>query len=137
MSKRPFTCVEKRNWEKLTLKNCYSINFGLWAEKTWTFSKTVMHDFQNCSPRVQGNNFGSFSEAKKTLYESFRTLNGKVGVLAKIFTPGWQRRISHVQCNTLRKDNESKLYFLWLVYDSECIFFNLTGKLVGGVKPTN
>ena len=68
MSKHRFTCVQKRNWEKLTLRNCYSINFGLEQKKTWTFSKTVKHDFQNCSPRVQGNKFRSFSEGKKFVW---------------------------------------------------------------------
>ena len=69
MSKHPFTCVEKRNWEKLTLKNCSSINFGLWAEKTWTFSITVKHDFQNCSLRVQGIIFRYFSEARLLIWK--------------------------------------------------------------------
>ena len=48
---------------KTTLKNCYSIVFGLWAEKFWFFSKTVKHGFQNFSLRVQRNIFRNFSEA--------------------------------------------------------------------------
>ena len=48
---------------KPTLKSCYSIVFGLWAENTWTFSQTVKHEFQNSSLRVQRNIFRNFSEA--------------------------------------------------------------------------
>ena len=69
MSKHPFTCVEKRNWEKLTLKNCYSINFGLCAEKSWTFSKTLEHDSQKCSLRDQRKIFRSFSEATISVWK--------------------------------------------------------------------
>ena len=39
-------------------------NFGLWAEKTWTFSKTLRHDSQNRSLRVQMNIFKRFCGSK-------------------------------------------------------------------------
>ena len=65
-----FSCVKtpiyvrgEKQLGKLTLKSCYSIVFGLWAENTWIFSKTVKHGFQNCSLRVQRNIFRNFSEA--------------------------------------------------------------------------
>ena len=76
MSKHRFPCVEKRNWEKLTLTNCYTINFGLCAEKTWTFSKTVKHDSQNCSLRVQRKIFRNFSEATIIVWK-FSVFEGK------------------------------------------------------------
>ena len=62
-----FSCVKtsinvrgEKKLRKLTVKNCYSFVFGLWAEKTWTFSKTVKHGFQNCTLRVQRNNLETF-----------------------------------------------------------------------------
>ena len=69
VSKQRFTFVERRNWEKLTLTNCYSINFGLCAEKSWTFSKTLKHDSQNCSLRDQRKVFRSFSEATISVWK--------------------------------------------------------------------
>ena len=75
-SKQWFTFVEKRNWEKLTLTNCYSINFGLCAEKSWTFSKTLKHDSQNCSLRVQRNIFRNFPETTMFVWK-FSVFEGK------------------------------------------------------------
>ena len=120
MSKHRFTCLEKRNSEKLTLKNCYSINFGFWAEKTWTFSKTVKPDFQNCSPRVQGNKFRSFSETKKNCMKIFGLWTGRSDFWWKILLRVAKGAFRMSSATLWEKDNESKLYFLWLVYDSEC-----------------
>ena len=47
---------------KLTLKNCYCIKFGFWAEKNWPFSKTVKYDSQNCSLRIQRSIFRNFPD---------------------------------------------------------------------------
>ena len=76
-------CVKKaiyvrgeKKLRKLTLKNCYSINFGLWAEKTWPFSKTVKHDSQNCSLRVQRNIFRNFPETTMFVWK-FSVFEGK------------------------------------------------------------
>ena len=45
-------------------KLCASNNFGLWDEKTWSFSKTVKHDSQNRSLHEQMNNFRKFYGSK-------------------------------------------------------------------------
>ena len=50
----------KINLEKLF----YLYKFGLWAETTWTFSKTLRHDSQNRSLRVQMNIFKRFCGSK-------------------------------------------------------------------------
>ena len=102
VSKHQYTCVEKRNWEKLTLKNCYSINFGLWAEKTWPFSKTVKHDSQNCSLRVQRNIFRNFSETTIFVWK-FSIFEGKDQISCQKTYAGLQRRISRAQSNILKK----------------------------------
>ena len=46
-------------------------NFGLWAEKTWTFSKTVGHDSQNRSLPVQMTIFRIFGMEAKLLEQKF------------------------------------------------------------------
>ena len=55
------------NLEKLFSLN----NFGLWAEKTWTFSKTVRHDSQNRSIHAQMNTFRIFSGIKNICMKVF------------------------------------------------------------------
>ena len=61
----PSACRENKIGE-INLENLFSLNnFGLWVEKTWTFSKTVRHDSQNLSLHVQMNIFKKkFPEAK-------------------------------------------------------------------------
>ena len=50
-------CGENKSGE-INLEKLFSLNnFGLWAEKTWTFSKTVRHGTQNPSLHVQMNIF--------------------------------------------------------------------------------
>ena len=44
---------------------CSSKNFWLWAEKTWSFSKTVKHDSQKRSLDEQMNIFRKFYGGKK------------------------------------------------------------------------
>ena len=55
------------NLEKL----CYSINFWLWAEKTWSFSKTVKHDSQKLSLHEQLNIFRKVYGSKKICMKGF------------------------------------------------------------------
>ena len=100
---------------KLTLKNCYSINFGLWADKTWPFSKTVKHDSQNCSLRVQRNIFRNFPETTIIVWKFlFFEREDRISC-RKVF-----RRVAkgafHVSRATLwEKDGRSKLFCLWLL----------------------
>ena len=89
-----YVCTEKK-WEKLTLKNFYSINFGIWAEKTWTVSKTVKHGFQNRSLRVHSNNFRKFSEARIIVWK-FSVFQRKDRLSRKIFYAGLPK--AHFTC---------------------------------------
>ena len=58
--------VERKKMAKLFFEKLISLtNFWLWAEKTWTFSKTVRHDSQNRSLQEQMNNFRKFYGSKK------------------------------------------------------------------------
>ena len=136
MSKHRFTCLEKRNSEKLTLKNCYSINFGFWAEKTWTFSKTVKPDFQNCSLRVQGNNFRYFSEARLLLWK-FSDFERKDRISCGKVYSGLPN--AHFNCPVQHFEKKIlKVNFTFCgLYRTLSVFLALTGKLVRGVKPTN
>ena len=133
MSKQQFTCVEKRNWEKLTLENCYSINCGLWAEKNWTFSKTVKHDSHNSCLRVQRNNFRNFSEA--TIFDwKFPLFQRKDRISREIFYAGLPK--AHFTCplqnfeNKLIKVNFAACGF----FRTLCDFFKSDRKLSPGCQ---
>ena len=62
--------------------------------KAW-FAKTVAY--------VSGGTMLVTFLEQHYLYKNFRSLNGMIGCIAKFFSQGCQRRISRVQCNTLRK----------------------------------
>ena len=115
VSKHRVTCVEKRNREKRTLKNYYSINFLFWVEKTSTFSKTVKHDSQNCSLRVQRKLFRNFPETTISVWK-FLLFERE----ARISCQNVLRRVAkgafYVSRATLwEKDDRSKLFCLWLL----------------------
>ena len=118
MSKHRFTCVEKRNWEKLTLKKCFYINFGLWAEKFWTFSKTVKYDFQNRSLRMQMNFFRNFSRGKNVCMKNFGLRTETSASCEKLFLRVVEAAF-HVSRATLwEKDDKSKISL------KNCLFVN-------------
>ena len=128
VSKQRFTFVEKRNWEKLTLTNCYSINFGLCAEKSWTFSKTLEHDSQNCSLRDQRKIFRSFSETTIFVW-NFSVFEGKDQISCENFYPGLPKahfacRVQHFEKKKI-KVNFSVCGF----FKSLCDFFLLWQKI--------
>ena len=62
---KPPIIVQRAIIGKINLENLffYSI-FGLWAEKTWTFSKTVRHDSQNIAYICRWSLSEVFMEAK-------------------------------------------------------------------------
>ena len=62
---KPPIIVQREINGKYNLENLFSLNnFGLWAEKTWTLSKTVRSDSQNCSLHMQMKIFRFFSGSK-------------------------------------------------------------------------
>ena len=62
---------EKKIGEIKLEKLCASNIFGLWEEKTWSFSKTVKHDSQNRSLPEQMNNFRKFYGSKNIYLKVF------------------------------------------------------------------
>ena len=135
VSKHRFTCVEKRNWEKLDLTNCYSIIFGLWAEKNWTFSKTVKHDSQNSSLRVQRNNDRNFPGATIIVW-NFSVFERKDRIFCEIFYSGLPK--AHFTCSMQHfEEKMMKVDFIsGGFFGTLCDFFTLKEELALGVKTT-
>ena len=96
--------AERKKMGKLTLKKMFFLEvfLGIWAEKTWNFRKTLSHNSQNRSLRLQMNIFRSLT-GSKSFFVSFPSMNGIIGFPVKMFSQGCQRRISRVQRNILRK----------------------------------
>ena len=133
MSNHPSTCGEKKI-EEVNIEILFSSNnFGLWAEKTWTFIKTVKHDFQNCSLRVQGNNFRYFLK-QDYLNESFRSLNGNIGFPAGIFSSELQK--AHFRCPVQHFEiNMIKVNFTFCgLLRTLCVFFCSSRKINQGFQ---
>ena len=115
---KPPILVQRGIIGKFNLENLffYSI-FGLWAEKTWTFSKTVRHDSQKRSLSVQMNFYRKFSGSKNFCMKVFGQWTEISNFQRKCFLRVFKGAV-HVSSATLwEKDDKSKLYILWLVYD--------------------
>ena len=113
---KPPIIVQRAIIGKINLENLffYSI-FGLWAEKTWTFSKTVRHDSQNRSLHAQMNIFRIFSGIKNICRKVFSQWTETSDFRLKCFL-GVVKAAFQVSSATLReRGDESKLYILWLV----------------------
>ena len=110
--------AERKKLGKLTFEKVVflqKINFGFWAEITWTFSKTVRHDSQNRSLHAQMNIFRIFSGIKNICRKVFSQWTETSDFRLKCFL-GVAKGAFRMSSATLwEKDNESKLYFLWLV----------------------
>ena len=87
VSKHQYTCLEKRNWEKITFKTVFLSISDIGQKKTWNYSKTVKHDFQNCSLRVQRKKFRIFSEARLIVWK-FSVFERKDGSSCEMFYSG-------------------------------------------------
>ena len=75
---KPQIIVQREINGKINLEKLFSLNnFGIWAEKTWTFSKTVRHDFQNRSLPVQMTIFRIFVMEAKLFEEKFSVFERK------------------------------------------------------------
>ena len=129
-------CGENKIGE-IILENLFSlINFGLWGEKTWTFSKTVRHDSQNRSLPVQMTVFRKICGSKNSCLKAFGHWTETSYFRRKHF-PRVVKGTVHVSSATLWENDENgKFYILWLVEDFVC-FLTLTGKLVRCIKGTS
>ena len=101
---------------KTNLERMFSLNnFGLWAEKTWTFSKILRHDSQNRSLHLQMIFFRNFSGSKNYCMKVFihRT---ETSVFRRIRFLRVVKGAFQVSSSTLwEKSDKSKIYILWLV----------------------
>ena len=119
---------------KLTLKNCYFINFGLWAQKTWTFSKTVGHDSENCSLRDRRKNFKNFSEATIFVWK-FCLFEWKGRISCEKFHSVLPK--ANFRCPVEHFEKKLvKLNFSVCGFKILCDFFTLKEELPLGVKTT-
>ena len=114
-AKPPITVQSEING-KINLEKLFSLNnFGLWAEKTWTFSKTVRHDSRNRSLHVQMIIFINFSGSKSICRKIF----GHRTETSDFQRKGFLRLVKgtfQVSSATLwKKDDKIKLYIFWLV----------------------
>ena len=89
--------------------------FRTLSRKIWTFSKTIKHGFQKCSLRVQRNNFRIFFWRKKTCKKVFGLWTERSDFLRKSLLSVAKGAFRMSSATLWEKDNESKLYFLWLV----------------------
>ena len=101
----------KINLEKLFFLN----NFGLWAGKTWTFSKTVRLDSQNRSLHVQMIIFRKFSGSKNNCMEVFGHWTETSDFQRKGFLRVFKGAFQVSTATLWEKDDKSKFYVLWLV----------------------
>ena len=100
---------------ELTLKNCYSIKFGFWAEKTWPFSKTVKHDSQKCSLGIQRSIFKNFPETTIIVWK-FLFFEREDRISCQKIYAGLPK--AHFRCPEQHFENKydrSKIFCLWLL----------------------
>ena len=114
-AKPPIIVQRDIKW-KNNLENLFSLNnFGLWAEKNWTSSKTVRHDSQNRSLPVQMTVFRNWCGSKNSCLKVFGHWTETSDFRRKCF-PRVVKRTVHVSSATLWEiDDNGKFYILWLV----------------------
>ena len=101
----------KYNLEKLFSLN----NFGLWAEKTWTFSRLVRLDSQNRSLHVQMNIFRNFSGSKNICMKVFGHWTETSDFRRKCFVRVVKGAFQVSSATLWERGDKSKLYILGLV----------------------
>ena len=113
---KPPIIVRREKIRETNLEEMFSLNnFGLWAEKIWTFSKTLRHDSQNRSLHVQMIIFRNFSGSKTIWMEVFGHWTETSDFPRKCFLRVVKGAFQVFSATLWEKDDESKLYILSLV----------------------
>ena len=110
--------AERKKLGKLTFEKVVflqKINFGFWAEITWTFSKTVRLDSQNRSLHVQMNIFRNYSGSKIICMKVFGHWTKTSVFLRKGFLRVVEGAFQVSSAIPWEKDDKSKLYILCIV----------------------
>ena len=108
--------AETNKMGKLTWKKLFSLNnFGLWAGKTWIFSKSVRHDSQNRSLHVQMIVFRKFSGSKNICMKVFGHWTETSDFQRKGFLIVFKGAFQVSSATLWEKDDKSEFYVLWLV----------------------
>ena len=113
--KPPINVLREIKWGNYPGKSVFSINFEFWGKKTWFFSKIVSHNSQNRSLRVQMNFFRSFSGSKKICMKVFGHWTETSDFPRKCILRVVKGASQVFSATFWKKDDKSKLYFLWLV----------------------
>ena len=118
----PSACRENKIGE-INLENLFSLNnFGLWAEKTWTFSKTVRHDSQNLSLHVQMNIFKKISGSKNNCMKVFGHRTERSVFRRKCFLRVVKGAFQVFSSTLWEKDDKVNFTFCGL-FRTVCVFF--------------
>ena len=113
---KPPIIVQREINGKYNLKKMFSLNnFGLWAAKTWNFSKTVRHDSQNRSLHAQMNIFRFFSGIKIICMKVFGHWTETSDFWLKCFLRVVKAAFQVFSATLREKDDKSELYILSLV----------------------
>ena len=120
---KPPIIVQREIYGKINLEKLFPLNnFGLWAEKTWTFSKTVRQDSQNRSLRVQRNKFRIFFWARLIVWK-FSVFEQKDGISCELFSSGLPK--AHFRCPVQHFEKKMiKVNFTFCgLFRTVCVFF--------------
>ena len=113
---KPPIIVQREINGKINLEKLFSLNnFGLWAEKTWTFSKTVRHDSQNRSLHVQMIIFRKFSGSKNICIKVFGHWTETSDFQRKGFLRVFKGAFQVSSATLWENDDKLEFYILWLV----------------------
>ena len=98
------------------------INFGFWAETTWTFSKTVRHDSQNIAYICRWSLSEVFMEAKKFVWR-FSVIEWKHRIPSEKVFSGLSN--AHFRCLVQHFEKEViKVNFTFCgLFRTVCVFF--------------
>ena len=119
---KPPINVWREKIREINLEEMFSLNnFGLWAEKIWTFSKTLRHDSQNRSLHVQMIIFRNFSGSKTIWMEVFGHWTETSDFPRKCFLRVVKGAFQVFSATLWEKVDKNKLYVLW--FRTVCVFF--------------
>ena len=110
------------------------INFGLWGEKTWTFSKSVRHDSQNRSLLVQMTIFRNFVMEAKLFEWKFSVIGRKHRISSENVFSGLSK--AHFKCPVQHFEIKMiKVIFTFCgLLRTVCVFFCSERKVSQGLQ---
>ena len=99
------------------------INFGLWGEKTWTFSKSVRHDSQNRSLLVQMTIFRNFVMEAKLFEWKFSVIGRKHRISSENVFSGLSKAHFKYPVQHFEKKMIKVNFTFCALFRTLCVFF--------------